>query len=69
MADDGHTFGNAGNVRVLPSSLMHGKSINSFQSGGFSDAQNHLSLGEDRRIEHDERVIYQEALQVFLRLI
>ncbi|XP_010908905.1 helicase-like transcription factor CHR28 isoform X1 [Elaeis guineensis] len=61
--DDGHTFGNAGNVRVLPSSLMHGKSINSFQSGGVSDAQNHLSIGEDRRIEHDERVIYQEALQ------
>ncbi|XP_008789526.2 helicase-like transcription factor CHR28 isoform X2 [Phoenix dactylifera] len=61
--DDGHTFGNAGNVRVLPSSLMHGKSINNFQSGGVSDAQNHLSLGEDRRIEHDERVIYQEALQ------
>ncbi|WOL07214.1 hypothetical protein Cni_G15952 [Canna indica] len=49
--------------RMLPSSFMHGNSVNNLQPLGISDGQKHLGVGADRQMEGDERHIYQEALQ------
>uniref|UniRef100_A0A804J5E0 Helicase C-terminal domain-containing protein n=1 Tax=Musa acuminata subsp. malaccensis TaxID=214687 RepID=A0A804J5E0_MUSAM len=58
-----HILGNVITNRMLPSTLLYGKSVNNLQPPGTSDGQKHLGLVDDRRIEHDERHIYQEALQ------
>lgn len=60
--DNTHIYGNVGTHRVLPSSLMPGKAHS--QPLSSNDIQKHFGAGDDRRREHDERAIYQEALQV-----
>ncbi|KAJ0967820.1 hypothetical protein J5N97_024737 [Dioscorea zingiberensis] len=61
--DDNHIQENVGTFRVLPSSMMYAKSGSSSQSATATDVVNRMHLGEERRIENDERIIYQEALQ------
>ncbi|CAL9090980.1 unnamed protein product [Musa textilis] len=58
-----HILGNVITNRMLPSTLLYGKLVSNLQPPGISDGHKHLGLGDDRRIEHDERHIYQEALQ------
>lgn len=50
--------------RILPPSLMHGKSVSMTQFGGPSDLA-YRSGSADERVGSDERLIYQAALEVF----
>ncbi|XP_072991541.1 helicase-like transcription factor CHR28 isoform X3 [Typha latifolia] len=61
--DEIHVYGNASSFRVLPTSVTSGKSANGLQLAGSTDPQSRAILGEDKHIDYDERVIYQEALQ------
>ncbi|XP_072971803.1 helicase-like transcription factor CHR28 isoform X4 [Typha angustifolia] len=61
--DEIHVYGNASAFRVLPTSVTSGKSANGLQLAGSTDPQSRAILGEDKHIDYDERVIYQEALQ------
>ncbi|XP_039138671.1 helicase-like transcription factor CHR28 [Dioscorea cayenensis subsp. rotundata] len=63
IRDDNYIQENVGTSRILPSSFMYGKPGSSSQLVNSSDVVNRIPLGEERRIEHDERIIYQEALQ------
>ncbi|KAL5982995.1 hypothetical protein ACLOJK_017075 [Asimina triloba] len=49
--------------RVLPTSMMHGKSTGFAQPVVSSDATYHPPTGEERPMESDERHIFQAALQ------
>ncbi|KAK9275422.1 hypothetical protein L1049_022686 [Liquidambar formosana] len=49
--------------RILPPSLMHGKSILMTQYASSSGPVYHSGLGEERDAGNDERLIYQAALQ------
>lgn len=63
--DDGTMmYENVGTRRLLPPSLMHGKSTSISQTAGSSDAVHISGVGEERPVESDERVIFQAALQV-----
>ena len=55
-------FGN----RVLPPSLMHAKSVSAAQYLSSGDPMHRPGVGEERVAEHDERLVYQAALQVFI---
>ncbi|XP_074562916.1 helicase-like transcription factor CHR28 [Curcuma longa] len=59
--DSKHLHGSDISYRLLPSSF-HGRSANIMQQPGTSNGQKNLGMGDDRHI-HDERHIYQEALQ------
>lgn len=65
-AGDMHINGNAGTHRVLPPSLTYGNSTNGLPPVTGTDLQHRSNLVEDRHFDCDERVIYQEALQVNL---
>ena len=52
--------------RIIPPSLMLGKSISTTQYISSTDPIPRPGLGEERVIGSDERLIYQAALQVFL---
>ncbi|KAK2635809.1 hypothetical protein Ddye_030601 [Dipteronia dyeriana] len=49
--------------RVLPPSLMHGKSTSLPQFGGPSDSGYRSGVTEERAAETDERLVYQAALE------
>ncbi|GAV62348.1 SNF2_N domain-containing protein/Helicase_C domain-containing protein/zf-C3HC4_2 domain-containing protein [Cephalotus follicularis] len=49
--------------RILPPSIVHGKSISSMQFSGSNDPLYRAGLGEERVAENDERLIYQAALE------
>ena len=51
--------------RILPSSLMHGKSVSMTQFGGPSDLAYRSGSADERAVGGDERLIYQAALEVF----
>jgi len=65
LADDVLIYKSAGTHRVLPPSMMNGKSADNPLLVGSNDAGTRSGLGEQRLMVHDERAIYQEALQVF----
>ena len=58
-------FENSGN-RLLPQSLIHGKSVSTTQYISSNDHIPRPGFGEERAVGSDERLIYQAALQVFL---
>ncbi|XP_052204701.1 helicase-like transcription factor CHR28 isoform X2 [Diospyros lotus] len=60
--DEVIVYENSGN-RLLPPSLMPGKSASTTQYVTSSDTIHRPSLNEDRAVESDERLIYQAALQ------
>ncbi|KAH9707388.1 Helicase-like transcription factor CHR28 [Citrus sinensis] len=49
--------------RILPSSLMHGKSVSMTQFGGPSDLAYRSGSADERAVGGDERLIYQAALE------
>uniref|UniRef100_A0A5B7BEX3 Helicase-like transcription factor CHR28 n=1 Tax=Davidia involucrata TaxID=16924 RepID=A0A5B7BEX3_DAVIN len=49
--------------RILPPSLMHGKSVSTTQYISSSDPVYRSGVGEERDAGNDERLIYQAALQ------
>ncbi|XP_057962777.1 helicase-like transcription factor CHR28 isoform X2 [Malania oleifera] len=49
--------------RVLPPSVMQGKSASTSQYASSSDPAYYSGIGEERAAENDERLIYQAALQ------
>lgn len=61
--DDVLIYKSTGTHRVLPPSLMNGKSVDSPVLVGATDVGKSSGLGEQRLMEHDERAIYQEVLQ------
>ncbi|XP_020245575.1 helicase-like transcription factor CHR28 isoform X2 [Asparagus officinalis] len=66
MSDEVQIYRSVGTHRVLPPSLMNGKSVDNSMLVGSSDPiyrSGPSGLGEQRLMEHDERAIYQEALQ------
>lgn len=68
-ADDVLIYKSTDTHRVLPPSLINGKSLDNPQPFGSNDAGNRSALGDQRLVGHDERAIYQEALQVFLLVL
>ncbi|PKA45874.1 Putative SWI/SNF-related matrix-associated actin-dependent regulator of chromatin subfamily A member 3-like 2 [Apostasia shenzhenica] len=60
--DDVYIYENASTSRVLPPSFLHGKFTSNARLGGSSDRGN-FPGNVERRPEHDETPIYQEALQ------
>lgn len=62
--DDVIVYDNIGN-RILPHSLMHGKSVSNMPHVSYNDPIPRPGLGEERAVGSDERLIYQAALQVF----
>lgn len=62
--DDVIAYDNRGN-RILPQSLMHGKSVSNTPYVSYNDPIPRPGLGEERAVGSDERLIYQAALQVF----
>lgn len=50
--------------RILPPSLMHGKSVSSTQFAGLKDPIYRSGTGEERVTENDERLVYQAAVEV-----
>lgn len=57
-------YGN-GTSRILPPSLMHGKSIPTMQFAISSDPAYRSGISEENAAGSDERLIYQAALEVF----
>lgn len=49
--------------RILPPSLMHGKSVPSTQYGGVSESAYRPGVAEEMAANTDERLVYQAALQ------
>lgn len=62
--DDVIAYDNRGN-RILPQSLMHGKSVSNTPYVSYNDPIPRPGFGEERAVGSDERLIYQAALQVF----
>ncbi|KAE9454295.1 hypothetical protein C3L33_13797, partial [Rhododendron williamsianum] len=60
--DDVIAYDNRGN-RILPQSLMHGKSVSNTPYVSYNDPIPRPGLGEERAVGSDERLIYQAALQ------
>lgn len=54
-----------GMSRILPPSLMHGKSIPGSQFATSSDPAYRSGVNEENAAGNDERLIYQAALEVF----
>lgn len=54
-----------GTSRILPPSLMHGKSIPGTQFATSSDPAYRSGVSEENAAGSDERLIYQAALEVF----
>lgn len=60
--DDVIVYDNIGN-RILPHSLMHGKSVSNMPHLSYNDPIPRPGSGEERAVGSDERLIYQAALQ------
>ncbi|XP_077231468.1 SNF2 domain-containing protein / helicase domain-containing protein / zinc finger protein-like protein [Tasmannia lanceolata] len=56
-------YENFGTRRLLPPSLIRGKSVTNPQPAGLSDVAHLSGAGEERPAENDERLIFQAALQ------
>ncbi|KAI9084982.1 hypothetical protein K1719_032974 [Acacia pycnantha] len=52
-----------GAIRILPPTLMHGKTLPSMHLPSSSESTYHSGAGEERASETDERLIYQAALE------
>lgn len=64
-ADDAVMYDNKGN-RILPPSLVYGKSASATSYANSSDPLHHRGVGEEGPGGSDERIIFQEALKVDL---
>ena len=62
--DEVMMYGNTS--RILPPSLVHGKSVNYTQFTGLDDPVYRAGISEEKVPVNDERMIYQAALEVFL---
>lgn len=63
-SDDELIMFDSSGQRIQPPS--HAKSISTSQHANSADTVFHSAVGEDRVVEHDERLIFQAALQVLV---
>lgn len=63
--DEVFMYDNSGS-RILPQSMMHGKTVPSTQFGGVSEPAYRPGVAEEMTASADERLVYQAALQVFI---